>query len=111
LLSTKLQVVPEFYMGLSHGLIAYYGRREKICTFLHLTYAILPGCNWCTFPWKKGISLEERNFEIYPNDAIFDEWKEDTGNVAGCGLLLDPDNKVSIFFTENGTLMGELSFL
>jgi hypothetical protein len=27
-------------------------------------------------------------------------------NVFGCGLLMDPDNKLSIFFTFNGILLG-----
>jgi hypothetical protein len=31
-------------------------------------------------------------------------------NVFGCGLLMDPDNKVAIFFTLNGFLLGELFF-
>jgi hypothetical protein len=30
------------------------------------------------------------------------------GNVFGCGLVLDPDNKLAIFFTLNGQLLGEL---
>jgi hypothetical protein len=29
------------------------------------------------------------------------------GNLFGCGLLIDPDNKVSIFFTSNGFLLGK----
>jgi hypothetical protein len=32
------------------------------------------------------------------------------GNVFGCGLLMDPDNKVTIFFTLNGILLGEFFF-
>jgi hypothetical protein len=28
------------------------------------------------------------------------------GNVGGCGLLLDPNDKVAIFFTFNGKLIG-----
>jgi hypothetical protein len=30
------------------------------------------------------------------------------GEVAGCGLLLWLENKISIFFTVNGILMGQL---
>jgi hypothetical protein len=30
------------------------------------------------------------------------------GNVFGCGLVLDPDNKLAIFFTLNGKVLGEL---
>jgi hypothetical protein len=29
------------------------------------------------------------------------------GNVFGGGILIDPDNKVAIFFTLNGILLGE----
>jgi hypothetical protein len=29
-------------------------------------------------------------------------------NVYGCGLVLDPDNNLAIFFTLNGQLLGEL---
>jgi hypothetical protein len=32
---------------------------------------------------------------------------ESKGNVYGCGLLMHPDNKVTIFFTLNGFLLGE----
>jgi hypothetical protein len=35
------------------------------------------------------------------------EWIEGPGDVFGCGLLLNPQNKLAIFFTGNGTLMGE----
>jgi hypothetical protein len=28
-------------------------------------------------------------------------------NVFGCGLLMDPDNKLTTFFTLNGILLGE----
>jgi hypothetical protein len=47
----------------------------------------------CAFPWQnnKGCNAWE--------------WKK---NVVGCGLLLDPDNKWSIFFTINGRHWGQL---
>jgi hypothetical protein len=32
-------------------------------------------------------------------------------NVFGCGLVLDPENKLWIFFTVNGQLRGELGVL
>jgi hypothetical protein len=43
-----------------------------------------------------------------PEEAIRPQMKEH-GNVYGCGLVLDPDNKLWIFFTLNGILMGELA--
>jgi hypothetical protein len=30
------------------------------------------------------------------------------GNVYGCGILMDPDNELTMFFTLNGILLGEL---
>jgi hypothetical protein len=29
-------------------------------------------------------------------------------NVFGCGFVLDPENKLAVFFTLNGKLAGEL---
>jgi hypothetical protein len=34
------------------------------------------------------------------------EWNG-PGDVFGCGLLMSPQNKLSIFFTENGILIGQ----
>jgi hypothetical protein len=36
--------------------------------------------------------------------------QNDQGNVYGCGILMDPDNQVTTFFTLNGVILGE-SFL
>jgi hypothetical protein len=44
-------------------------------------------------------------FEL-PVGAIRPEMK-DNGNVYGCGLVLDPDNKLAIFFTLNGKLLSK----
>jgi hypothetical protein len=41
----------------------------------------------------------------WPNDAIKPEWNG-IGDVFGCGLMLNFANKLSIFFTGNGILMG-----
>jgi hypothetical protein len=49
---------------------------------------------------------EYHRFEL-PEGATRPEEK-DYGNVYGCGLVLDPDNKLAIFFTLNGNLFGEL---
>jgi hypothetical protein len=45
-------------------------------------------------------------FEL-PEGAVEQEMKEN-GNVFGCGLIVDPDNKLVIFFTLNGQLLGKL---
>jgi hypothetical protein len=45
-------------------------------------------------------------FEL-PEGTVEPEMKE-YGNVFGCGLVLDPDNKLTIFYTLNGQLLGEL---
>jgi hypothetical protein len=52
--------------------------------------------------WLAG---EEHRFE-YPEGAIRPR-RVDGINVHGCGLVLDPKNKLSIFFTLNGILLGE----
>jgi hypothetical protein len=61
-------------------------------------FAIQDGCDFC---WLSG---EEHDFE-WPNGAIKPEWNGP--GVVGCGLLLNPANELSIFFTGNGILMGK----
>jgi hypothetical protein len=51
------------------------------------------------------LSGKSHPFE-WPNEAIKPKWN-DQGDVIGCGLLLNPENEVSIFFTGNGILMGQ----
>jgi hypothetical protein len=43
---------------------------------------------------------------LRPN-PYYNEWEREN-NVVGCGLLLDTDNKWSIFFTANGKHCGQL---
>jgi hypothetical protein len=43
----------------------------------------------------------------WPNEAIKPEWKKGPGDVIGCGILLNPDKKLAVFFTGNGILMGQ----
>jgi hypothetical protein len=33
------------------------------------------------------------------------------GVTVGCGLLLSPENNASIFYTTNGTLMGQFPLM
>jgi hypothetical protein len=53
--------------------------------------------------WLAG---EPHQFEL-PEGVVQPKWKSNGSNVFGCGLLLDPEDKVAIFFTLNGQLMGE----
>lgn len=49
---------------------------------------------------------EKHGLESAAEVDIFMKHKDD-GNIYGCGLLLDPDNQLAIFFTLNGILLGE----
>jgi hypothetical protein len=49
---------------------------------------------------------EFHRFEL-PEGTVEQEMKENE-NVFGCGLVLEPDNKLAIFFTLNGQLLGKL---
>jgi hypothetical protein len=65
------------------------------------SYAIQEGCDYC---W---LSRDDHRFER-PTGAIEPEWNwNGQGNVVGCGLLVNPENELSIFFTGNGLLMGQ----
>jgi hypothetical protein len=63
------------------------------------SYAIPCGYNFC---W---LSQQTHYFDL-PNGAIKPKWNG-RGDVMGCGLLMNPENKLSIFFTGNGILMGQ----
>jgi hypothetical protein len=49
---------------------------------------------------------ETHHFEL-PEGAIEPSWKLNDINVHGCGLVLDSEDKLWIFFTLNGNLVGE----
>jgi hypothetical protein len=63
------------------------------------SYATQDGCDHC---WLS----EKKHYFEWPNGVIKPEWTG-KGDVLGCGLLLNPENKLSIFFTGNGILMGQ----
>jgi hypothetical protein len=68
------------------------------------SYAIQTGnLNGC---WLAG-ERHQLQFEL-PEGVIQPSWKRIGFNVYGCGLVLDPENKLCIFFTLNGKLFGEL---
>jgi hypothetical protein len=67
------------------------------------SYAIVtPIPNWNIYKFR--LAGQRHRFE-FPAGVIRPEKKE-TGNVIGCGILLDSDDKLTIFFTVNGLLIG-----
>jgi hypothetical protein len=83
------------FIGLSSG----YLPNGSCVGLLPNSYAILDGRNYC---W---LSSEAHNFE-WPNGEIKPAWNGQR-DVIGCGLALNPENKLSIFLTGNGILMGQ----
>jgi hypothetical protein len=60
-----------------------------------------PHCSGC---WLAG----EHNFFELPEGSVPPIWNRYSVNVFGCGLVLDPEDKLSIFFTLNGKLLGKI---
>jgi hypothetical protein len=48
-----------------------------------------------------------RHYFECPNEAIKPKRKWRLGDVVGCGILLNPEKKLAVFFTGNGILMGQ----
>jgi hypothetical protein len=87
-----------FSLGLSPGAIP---DNSWIGEYLN-SYAI-PTNDYFYECWLAG---ETHHFEL--PEGGFDLGLPWGSNVLGCGLVLDPENKLWIFFTLNGKLMGEL---
>jgi hypothetical protein len=51
------------------------------------------------------IDGKKHEFE-WPDEAVKPK-SPNCEDVIGCGLLLNPENKLAVFFTRNGTLMGQ----
>jgi hypothetical protein len=47
-----------------------------------------------------------QRFEL-PEGVLQPRWEYNSINVFGCGLVMDPENKLCIFFTLDGHLLGE----
>jgi hypothetical protein len=67
------------------------------------SYAIRIPYHYCYGCWIDG---ETHRFEL-PEGAIRPAMKE-VGNAIGCGIVLDSEDKLAIFFTLNGQVCGEL---
>jgi hypothetical protein len=50
----------------------------------------------CEFEWPNGVNGEAKS-------------RDTTGDTIGCGILLNPEDRVSIFSTYNGILLGKLA--
>jgi hypothetical protein len=68
------------------------------------SYAIQDGLDLC---W---LNKNIHRFE-WSIGAIKPECWNRPGDVCGCGILLNAANKLSIFFTRNGMLMGQCTFM
>jgi hypothetical protein len=80
-----------FWVGLSNGNIPH-GALVGECPN---SYAFQRDTSWCKL-WG-----ESRRFGL--QDI---QWTG-PGDILGCGILLSPSNNVSVFFTLNGTPLGE----
>jgi hypothetical protein len=86
------------YVGLSRAIpgdpwIGEYPNSYAIDIGLHHCYGCL-------------LAGEHHRFEL-PEGAIRPQMKENE-NVFGCGLVLNSDNNLAMFFTLNGQLLSEL---
>jgi hypothetical protein len=79
--------------GLSDGIIPEYkeiGEHPNSYAFVQLSFTT------CCF----SLAGEDHQFEFRPGMNF-------GYNVFGCGLLLDPNDKLAIFFTLNGSIIGQ----
>jgi hypothetical protein len=91
---TKCSKFSSIRVGLSSGNFI----KGSILGFLPNSYAIQNYFDYC---WLSG---NGHDFE-WPDGTIKPKSKGQ-GDVLGCGLLLNAENDVSIFFTGNGLLIG-----
>jgi hypothetical protein len=92
-----LRIFSNFFVGLTKWSIAgsqFIGKKPD-------SYAIEYGNK--TFCW---IADEVHAFELANNENR--PAYNGLGDILGCGLLMNPENKLAIFFTLNGTLLGKL---
>jgi hypothetical protein len=78
--------------------------------YIGLSDAAIPGngYSWITVPYAVGCWLAGVFHHFEWQDGAIRPIRNFGTNVYGCGLVLDPKDKLAIFFTYNGQLMGEL---
>jgi hypothetical protein len=69
------------------------------------SYAISTDFYWYWYH----LAGETLTFEL-PYGAVQPRDNGNGRNVYGCGLVMDPNDKLAIFFTLNGILMGQFLF-
>jgi hypothetical protein len=87
------------YIGLSYGAPNNSWLGVHSNSYALLPYLVFDRC------WLAG---EHHRLQL-PEGVVRPKWKCN-GNVFGCGLVLDPKDKLAIFFTLNGKLLGELVY-
>jgi hypothetical protein len=90
-----IQILSFFYVGLTNGCISdaqFIGKKPN-------SYAL--EYNFNTLCW---IADEIHSFELSDNENVPIYYGP--GDAIGCGLLMNPENRLAIFFTLNGTLFG-----
>jgi hypothetical protein len=59
------------------------------------------------FHYECLLAGETHPFEL-PEGSVRPTWNRYSVFVYGCGLVLDPEDRLAIFFTVNGKLLGKL---
>jgi hypothetical protein len=90
-----------FYVGLSNGIIP----SDDTCYWKWPKFYLFSNCKFYN---NKRCCLSGYYHEFeWPNGPIEVKWNENGKVTIGCGILFNPANKLSIFFTANGILMGQ----
>jgi hypothetical protein len=78
-----------------------------------LSAGVIPDNSWIgQYPNSYAIQIGHSSYACRlagtAHQFIRPRWKHHSSNVYGCGLVLDPKDKLWIFFTLNGQLMSKL---
>jgi hypothetical protein len=89
-------------VGLSSGFIPDDG--DSFVGQYPNSYAVAKGRKFCY------LSGNRQDLEELQQGAPQAQYNSQ-GDVVGCGLMMDPNDNLSIFFTQNGVFMGKLSLV